>query len=354
MDTLEWNTDLTARQKEPIITVREILQDSDSSVDDQADQADQAAETSCSQSPRKRNHQEVERSPDLTTSIRKRSIEKEQVSPAKRRRSDRGLGSIRLKIASENPNSHLIENKDKEVSDIFESPQTQSQKFESQYEDISNNNFEHIRSKPQELENNYDYISNTFESLCPSVENWIEQQKSQLETVTERINRILGLIQQGERLQQNVLTAEMASQLKNVINDITTAISQNSDVDGSSASNSINLNCQQGRVRSLINQLRVLSETTDDTQCLTELQKYARIRLELDVPYAEEEWHFVMTSFQLGKTDTKLREELERINTRGPKEFPFMLEMNRGEQADVSRQIVGLKRAIAAFYEYEY
>ncbi|RAL68177.1 hypothetical protein DID88_008884 [Monilinia fructigena] len=109
MDTLKWNANLTVRHKEPIITVREILQDSDNSVDGQADQA---AKTTSSQSDLKRNHQEVEKGSDLTTSIR---IEKEQVSPAKRHRNGRGMAPIRLQDV-DNDKSHRLAFMETEVT----------------------------------------------------------------------------------------------------------------------------------------------------------------------------------------------------------------------------------------------
>ncbi|KAB8304451.1 hypothetical protein EYC80_003846 [Monilinia laxa] len=431
------------------------------SVDDQADQTDQtdqAAETNSSQSYLKRNHQEVEKGSDLTTSIRMASIEKEQVSPAKRHCTGRGMGPIRLQDVdndkshglafmeteatalvkgkgmvpdtfnlektpghlnpaplgvalpstctseirseslrfhekmsieeesfkktispihdspstsrlsaaslsfaqlpqnlSEDSNPHSSENRNRNHPNTIKTPQTQFHKPESNYEDISSNKLNSICPNIQGPENNYEYLSNIFESLYPLVENCIKQQKSQLETVTGRINRIFGLLQQGERLQQNGLTAEMASQLKNTIDELTIVISQNFDdgIDGRSASNFISLDSEQEGTRDLTSQLRVLFEISDDAHFLIEFRRYITIRSKLGVPYSDAESDFIMTSIHLSNISTKLREELERLNMKGPEELPFILEMNLRERESVSRQIKRLKRAMATFYKYE-
>lgn len=257
---------------------------------------------------------------------------------------------------SENSNSRSTENKNRNHSNILQSLQTQFHKPESNPEDIFGSRFKPICPEIQEPVDNYEYLSNIFESLYPLVENWIIQQKSQLETVTKRINRIFDLLQQGERLQQNALTAEMASQLKNLIDELTMAISQNFDngVDAPSASNCISLDPEQKGTRDLTTQLRVLFMTTDDAQFLIEFRRYIAIRSKLGVPYSDAESDFIMTSFHLSNISTKLREELDRLNMMGPEELPFILEMNRRERESVSRQIKRLKRAMATFYKHEY
>ncbi|ESZ97344.1 hypothetical protein SBOR_2274 [Sclerotinia borealis F-4128] len=310
MDTLEWNSALAVRNKEPIITVREVLQDSENIL------LPKSSQTQPSRSREELGFHHIdpviiqlkfEHLFDVTSSLmllnRKPNSKKEQVSPAKRHRNGRGLGSIPLKPEHKNRNRGVTfveterfesEKVKARVSDtprlgkIFEqlepsrtgvapppSPQSDRSRSgfsgtheimsidkampsaamfsagrlplgicenprphmaENKCEDIPSDTIEPLRSNVQEPEIKHEHISRMFESLYPQVEGWIRQQQSQLNTVTERINRILDLIQQGERLEQTSITAENATQLKNAIAEITLEMSQNLNIDCASSS----------------------------------------------------------------------------------------------------------------------
>ncbi|KAF7863874.1 hypothetical protein EAF04_006839 [Stromatinia cepivora] len=439
MDALEWSSNLAVRNKEPIVTVREILQDSDVE--------EQTAELSSSCSPRKRNHCEVEKNSYFTPPIRKPSSEKEQVSPAKRHRSGRDLGSICLQpehnlksretvlvesetttskhgkekvsdtpslgrrfgslrpaqpglspspappseysrsgspttnentginvemppldtvmpsVASfssarssqtvlENSRSHALQN-------TSELRHYKTYNLENSSESFSNNTFEGPSSKVQEpdnkcedvpndteAENEYEFISNTFESLYPLVEDWINQQKSQLDIVTERINRILGFIQQGERLQQNVLTSEMASQLENLIEEITNGITTKSSINDSRPRDRY---CQQQR--DFIDQIQAVFMTTDAYLCLKELVKLADIRSTM-IGLAEKEVEFINTIEQLNTSHRKAMKVLHMLEPKDTIEYSSILDMNLREYTNLSKMVMALKEEMAAFYKY--
>ncbi|KAF5871750.1 uncharacterized protein Bfra_008774 [Botrytis fragariae] len=440
MDTSEWSSNLAVRNKEPIVTVREILQDSD--VDDQI------IEPCSSHSPRKRNYYEVERNSIITPSIRN---EKKQVSPAKRQRNDRGMGSICLQtehngnsrgtvfmekeIAESkkgneripetpkigklcegfevtlSPNNNLInrnmntrgsappsshpsgrdgpessgtnETTSIEASMLpietlspalahlssayHENPRSNSISSSSDQYKYHNlkSNYEHIphnTSKAQipkersdkyeyklnntELNKNCEQISNTFESLFPTVEDWIELQRSQLDTVSERINRIFSLIQQGERLLQNVMTTENASQLELLIDRITHVLAEDFRIDDSSSAVP-----NFPPERDFVAQLTNVYVSTDPSQTLEELQQFAKMRSNMNVSLSEKEERFVDTIEALGATQTKLKEEWNMLNLKeGKSKFKFMLEMNSCERAKVLQRVWDLKKEIANFY----
>ncbi|KAJ8066263.1 hypothetical protein OCU04_005345 [Sclerotinia nivalis] len=408
MDALEWSSNLAVRNKEPIVTVREVLQDSDVE--------EQTTDPSSSCSPRKRNHCEVEKNSYFTPSIRKPSSEKEQVSPAKRHRSGRDLGSIGLQsehdlnsrgtvlVESETTTSKHGKEKVPDTPSLGRrfgslkpaqlglspSPASPSEysrlgssttvlensrshallntpelchyktyNLENSYENFSNNTFEGPSSKFQEpdnkcedvpndteAENEYEFISNTFESLYPLVEDWINQQKSQLDTVTERINRILGFIQQGERLQQNVPTSEMASQLENLIEEITNGITTKSSINDSKPRDRY---CQQQR--NFIDQFRVVFMTTDAYLCLKELVKLADIRSTM-IGLAEKEVEFINTIEQLNTSHRKAMKELHMLEPKNTIEYSLILDTNLREYTNLSKMIMALKEEMAAFYKY--
>ncbi|TGO30713.1 hypothetical protein BPAE_0004g00710 [Botrytis paeoniae] len=427
MDTSEWSSDLAVRNKEPIVTVREILQDSD--VDDQI------IEPCSSHSPRKRNHYDVERNSIITLSIRKPSNEKEQVSPAKRQRNDRGMESICLQtehngksrgtffmekeIAASNqgneripetPNigkrfegfevtlsgsappssppsdrngpessgtnetisiearmlpidtlspaqaylssAHHENPRSNSISSSSESRHYKYHNLKSNHENISHNTSE--VQTPKERSDKYEYklnntetsqncehISNIFESLFSIVKDWIEQQRSQFDTITERINKIFSLIQQGERLLQNAMTTENASRLELLIDRITHVLAEDFRIDDSS---SIVPNFPPER--DFVAQLTNVYVSTDPSQTLEELQQFANMRSSMG-----KEARFIDTIKALGATQTKLKEEWNMLNLKEDKNnFEFMLEMNSRERAKVLQRAWDLKKGIANFY----
>ncbi|KAF7911080.1 uncharacterized protein EAF01_002588 [Botrytis porri] len=432
MDTSEWSSNLAVRNKEPIVTVREILQDSD--VDDQK------IEPCSSHSPRKRNHYEVERNSIITPSIRKPSNEKEQVSPAKRQRNDRCMESIRLQTeyngksrgtifmggeiaASKKGNERIPDTpnigrrfeglkvtlsrsapppsppSDSNEPESFSTNETTSieanilpidtlspalahlssahrenprpisisnssesrhynyHKLESNYENLPQNTSEaqtfkersdKYEYKPNNTEpkQNCEHISNTFESLFPIVEDWIEQQRTQFDIVTERINKILSLIQQGERLLQNAMTSENASRLELLIDRITHVLAGDFRIDDSSSAVP-----NFPPERDFVAQLTNVFVSTDPSQALEELQQFANMRSNMGVSLSEKEGRFINTIKALGATHTRLKEEWNMLNLKEDKaNFRFMLEMNSCERAKVLERVWDLRKEIANFY----
>ncbi|TGO58904.1 hypothetical protein BCON_0050g00360 [Botryotinia convoluta] len=432
MDTSEWSSNLAVRNKEPIVTVREILQDSDVDA--------QIIEPCSSHSPRKRNHYEVERNSIITPSIRKPSNEKEQVSPAKRQRNDRGMESICLQTehngksrgtvfiekeiaASKKGNERIPETPNigkrfegfevtlsgsappssppsdrngpessgtNETTSIearmlpldtlspalahlssahHENPRSNSisssskschykyHNLKSNYENISHNTSE--AQTPKERSDKYEYklnntetnqncehISNTFESLFPIVKDWIEQQRSQFDTITERINKIFSLIQQGERLLQNAMTTENASRLELLIDRITHVLAEDFRIDDPSSAVP-----NFPPERDFVAQLTNVYVSTDPSQTLEELQQFANMRSNMGVSLNEKEARFIDTIKALGATQTKLKEEWNMLNLKEDKNnFKFMLEMNSCERAKVLQRVWDLKKEIANFY----
>ncbi|KAK6613292.1 hypothetical protein H4I95_01636 [Botrytis cinerea] len=371
MDTSEWSSNLAVRNKEPVVTVREILQDSD--VDDQI------IEPCFSHSPRKRNHYEVERNSIITPSIRKPSNEKEQVSPAKRQRNAKGLESICLQaehngksrgtvfmereiaIAKKgHPSSAQHENSRLDcISSSSKSRHYKYHNLESNYENNPHNTPE--AQTPKESSDKYEYklnntkpnqdceqISKTFESLFPIVEDWIEQQKSQFDTLTEKINKTFSLIQQGERLLQNVMDTENASRLELLIDKITHLLAEDlmTDVPSSAAPSS-------SPERDSVAQLTKVYLPTDPPQTLEELQQLANMRSHAGVSLSEKEAEFMSAIAYLGAKQTKLKEEWNMLNLREDKnDLEFMFEMNCRERAEVLEGVWDLKKKIAEFYMF--
>ncbi|CAD6442004.1 68b4a9c2-6971-4be2-b8a2-cae69f91cb85 [Sclerotinia trifoliorum] len=413
MDTLEWSLNLAVRNKEPIVTVREILQDSDVE--------EQTPEPSSSRSPRKRNHCEVEKNSYFTPSIRKPSSEKEQVSPAKRHRSGPGLGSIDLESEhdlnsrgtvlveswvqetitttskngkekkpdtprfgrrsgssklvqpelSTSPASPSEHSRLGSSTTVFEnsrshnSPnnpelfQSKTYNLENSYNNVCDNTFEGPSSKVQEpenkcqdipkdkeAENDYEFIANTFKSLYPLVEDWIHQQKSQLDTVTERINRILGCLQKGERLQQQDPTIEMASQLEDLIDDITNGITPESSINDSKPRDRY---CQ--KQRHFVDQLQAVFMTTEASLCLDELVKFADIRSTM-IGLTEKDVEFINTIEQLNTSHRKAIKELHMRRPRDTIEYSLILDTSHREYTNLSKMIMALKEEMSAFYKY--
>ncbi|KAF7942140.1 hypothetical protein EAE99_000191 [Botrytis elliptica] len=425
MDTSEWSSNLAVRNKEPIVTVREILQDSD--VDDQT------LEPWSSHSPRKRNHHEVERNSIITPSIRKPSNEKEQVSPAKRQRNDRGMESIHLrterngksrgtvfmerqiavskkgnKRIPETPNTrkqlegltvtlsgsappsagsgpessgtnettsidakmvpitlspalaHLssAHHENPRSSSISSSSASVHYKYHNPKRNYENN--PHNTSEAQtpekrsdkyetkldntESNQNCEHISNTFESLFPTVKDWIEQQRSQFDTVTERINKLFSLIQQGQRLLQNAMTTENASKWKLVTDRFINILAEDLRIDDPTFAV---LNFVQER--DSVAQLTNVYFSTDPPQTLEELQRFARSSMGVSLSGKEE--RFIRDIKYLSATQTRLEEEWNMLNLKEDKNnFKFMLEMNSSERAQVLQSAWDLKEEIADFY----
>ncbi|KAM0319860.1 hypothetical protein ACHAO8_000902 [Botrytis cinerea] len=434
MDTSEWSSNLAVRNKEPVVTVREILQDSD--VDDQI------IEPCSSHSPRKRNHYEVERNSIITPSIRKPSNEKEQVSPAKRQRNAKGLesiclqaehngksrgtvfmereiaiakkgneripdtpnigkriGGLRAMLLGPEPQSSLpsdrngpessgtkettpidtkmhpvdilspplghpssAQHENSRLDCISSSSKSRHYKYhnlESNYENNPHNTPE--AQTPKESSDKYEYklnntkpnqdceqISKTFESLFPIVEDWIERQKSQFDTLTEKINKTFSLIQQGERLLQNVMDTENASRLELLIDKITHLLAEDlmTDVPSSAAPSS-------SPERDSVAQLTKVYLPTDPPQTLEELQQLANMRSHAGVSLSEKEAEFMSAIAYLGAKQTKLKEEWNMLNLREDKnDLEFMFEMNCRERAEVLEGVWDLKKKIAEFYMF--
>ncbi|KAF7960850.1 hypothetical protein EAE96_000522 [Botrytis aclada] len=431
MDTSEWSSNLAARNKEPIVTVREVLQDSD--VDDQM------IEPSSSHNPRKRNYHEVERNSIITPSIRKPSNER---SPEKRQRNDRSMESIHLQaehngrirgnifmereIAAskkgneripETPNigkrfeglkvtlsgpappssspphrngpessgtnettsieakmlhidtlspalahlssAHYENSRSNSISSSSESSHYKYHNLKSNCKTISHNISESQNPKERsdkyenklnntEPNQNREHISNTFEFLFSIVEDWIEQQRSQFDTITERINGILSLIQQGERLLQNVMTTENASELELLIDRITHVLTEDFSVDvpSSAAPNS-------PPERDSVAQPTNVCISADPSQTLEELQQFANKRLNVGVSLSEKEARFIEAIKAIGTTQTRLMEEWNMLNSKDKNNFKFMLEMNSHERAKVLKMVSNLKREMAFFYTFE-
>lgn len=110
--------------------------------------------------------------------------------------------------------------------------------------------------------------------------------------------------------------------------------------------------CRNNRSESLIAQLRIIFETSSDSQCLTELQKYAEIRSQIDVPLVEQERMFAHTISQLRDADKKLRDEIAMIKTVYKEKLPLMLEMNSRERALISERIKTIKIEMVTFYSF--
>ncbi|TEY67246.1 hypothetical protein BOTCAL_0128g00060 [Botryotinia calthae] len=434
MDTSEWSSNLAVRSKEPIVTVREILQGLD--VDDHI------IEPCSSHSPRKRNHYEVERNSIITPSIRKPSNEKEQVSPAKRQRNNKDLESICLQaehngksrgtvfmereIAAskkgnernpDTPNigkrieglrvmllgsalqsplppdrngpessgtnetmsidrkmhpadtlspalahlssAHHENPRSDSISSSSESRHYKYHNLKSNYENNPHNTPE--AQTPKERSDKYEYklnnpkpsqdcehISKTFESLFPIVEDWIEQQKSQFDALTEKINKIFSLIQQGEWLLQNIMNTKNASQFELLIEKITHLLAEHlkTDVRSSAAPSS-------PPERDSVAQLTKVYLSTDPPQTLEELQQLANMRSHTGVSLSEKEAGFISAIAYLGAKQTKLKEEWNMLNLREDKnDLKFMFEMNYRERAEVLEGVWDLKKKIAEFYMF--
>ncbi|TGO11789.1 hypothetical protein BTUL_0101g00100 [Botrytis tulipae] len=179
---------------------------------------------------------------------------------------------------------------------------------------------------------NCEHISITFEYLFPTVKDRIEQQRSQFDTVTERINEIFSLIQQGERLLQNAMTTENASQLELLIDRITHVLAEDLRIDDSTSAIP-----------------NFSPERTDPSQTLEELWKFARSNM--GVILSEKEEVFIESIKYLNATQTRLKEEWNMLNSKEDKNnFKFMLEMNSSERAKVLQRAWDLKKQIANFY----
>ncbi|KAF7902698.1 hypothetical protein EAF00_002601 [Botryotinia globosa] len=427
MDTSEWSSNIAARNKEPIVTVREILQDSD--VDDQI------IEPCSSHSPRKRNHCEVEKNSIVNPSIRRKpSNEKGQVSPAKRQCNVRGMESNCLQTeyngksrgtvfmerqiaASKKGNERIPEtpNIGKQLEGLMvtlsgsappsagsgpepsgtnettpveakmvpidtlspalahlssahhENPRSGSISSSSEslhyiYHNLERNygNIPHNTSKAQppkkrsdkyetklnntEPNQNCEHISNTFEYLFPTVKDRIEQQRSQFDTVTERINEIFSLIQQGERLLQNAMTTENASQLELLIDIITHVLTEDLRIDDSTSAIP-----DFSPERDFVAQVTNVYVSTDPSQALEELWKFARSNM--GVILSEKEEVFIENIKSLNATQTRLKEEWNMLNSKEDKNsFKFMLEMNSSERGNLLQRAWDLKKEIANFY----
>ncbi|THV54399.1 hypothetical protein BGAL_0027g00100 [Botrytis galanthina] len=415
MDTSEWSSNLAVRNKEPIVTVREILQDSD--VDDQI------IEPCSSHSPRKRNHCEVEKNSIINPSIRRNpSNEKGQVSPAKRQCSVKGMESnclqtehngksrgivlmerqvklesgrrfktdchaergsappsagsgpepsgtnettsIKAKMVTIDTlspalahlsSAHYENSRSSSISSSSESSNYKYHNLKRNYENIPHKTTE--AQPPQKRSDKYEtklnntepnqnceHISNTFESLFATVKDWIEQQRSQFDTVTERINEIFSLIQQGERLLQNAMTTENASQLELMIDRITHALVEDLRIDDST-SVVPNFPLERDSVAQVTN----VYISTDPSQTLEELRQFARSNM--GVSLSEKEERFIENIESLSATQTRLKEEWNMLNSREDKDkFKFMLEMNSSERAKVLQRAWDLKKEIASFY----
>lgn len=202
-----------------------------------------------------------------------------------------------------------------------------------------------LDTKAPEPDNKYEHISNIFDSLYPSVETWIERQKSELDTVIQEINRILGLIQQGERLQQKILTAEMASEMEDLIDEISTGIQQK-------------LNIHDPRPIKYQHTRRILKglsqkayNTADPSQCIIELYKLAVIRSEMGAIENKGEFAIYKSIVRLKDAHDKLMRESEMLKGKDAKAFAFMLQIHLGEKAKVFDEINMLKEEVARFYE---
>ncbi|EDO03706.1 predicted protein [Sclerotinia sclerotiorum 1980 UF-70] len=365
MDALEWScSNLAVRNKEPIVTVREILQDSDVE--------EQTAEPSSSHSPRKRSHCEVEKNSYFTPSIREAITTtskkgKERIPDTAsfgRRFGSSELAQPELSISPASPSKYsklessttVLENsKSHNFPNTPELFQSKTHNLEKSYKSVSHGTSQGPSSKvrgpenkcgdipnDKEAENDYEFISNTFESLHPLVEDWINQQRSQLDTVTERINRILGCLLQGERLQQEDPTIEMTSQLKDLIDEITNEITTDSSINDSKPRQRY---CQQQR--HFVNQLRAVFMTTDAYLCLKELVKLADIRSTM-IGLAEKEVEFIDTIEQLNTSHRKAMKELHMLKPKDTIEYST----NHREYTNLSKMIMALKEEMSGFYKY--
>ncbi|TGO39880.1 hypothetical protein BHYA_0046g00340 [Botrytis hyacinthi] len=385
MDTSEWSSNLAVRNKEPIVTVREVLQDSD--VDDQI------TEPCFSHSPRKRNHYEVERNSIITPSIREiAASEKDNeriaetpnigkqfegliVTPSSGsapQSADSGpepsvtneTTSIEAKMVpidtlgpalAHLSSAHHQNPRSSSISSSSESLHYKYHNLKRNYENIPYNTSEAQPPKKRsdkyetklnnvEPNQNCEHISNTFEFLFPTTEDWIEQQRSQFDTVTERINKIFSLIQQGERLLQNAMTPENASQLELLIDRITHVLAEGLRIDDSTSAVP-----NFPPERDFVAQATNVYVSTDPSQTLEELRKFARSNMGVNL--SEKEESFIESIKSLSATQTRLKEEWNKLNLKEDKNnFKFMLEMNSSERAKVLQRAWDLKKEIANFY----
>ncbi|KAF7953583.1 uncharacterized protein EAE97_000982 [Botrytis byssoidea] len=384
MDTSEWSSNIAVRNKEPVVTVREILQDSD--VDDQI------IEPCSSHSPRKRNHCEVEKNSIINPSIReiaasKKGNERFTETPNIRKQLE-GLivtlsgsaapsagnrpepsgtnetTSIKAKmipIDTLSPalahlsSAHHENPRSSSISSSSESLHYKYHNLKRNYENIPHNISEAQPPKKRsdkyetELNNiepnqNCEHTSNTFEYLFPTIKDRIEQQRSQFDTVTERINEIFNLIQQGERLLQNAMTTENASQSELLVDRITHVLAEDLRIDDSTSAIP-NFSPERGFVAQVTN----VHVSTDPSQTLKELWKFARSNM--GVILSEKEEVFIESIKSLNATQTRLKEEWNMLNSKEDKNnFKFMLEMNSSERAKVLQRAWDLKKEIANFY----
>ncbi|TGO60276.1 hypothetical protein BOTNAR_0148g00140 [Botryotinia narcissicola] len=365
MHSSEWSSNFAVRNKEPIVTVREFLQDSD--VDDQI------IEPCSSHSPRKRNHFEVEINSIIILSIREIAASKKgnerftetpnigkqledlivtlsgSAAPSAGNRPEPSgtneTTSIKAKmipIGTLSPalahlsSAHHENPRSSSISSSSESLHYKYHNLKRNYENIPHNTSE--AQPPKKRSDN-----NTFEYLFPTVKDRIEQQRSQFDTVTERINEIFNLIQQGERLLQNAMTTENASQLELLIDRITHVLAEDLRIDDSTSA-ILNFSPERGFVAQVTN----VYVSTDPSQTLKGLWKFARSNM--GVILSEKEV-FIESIKSLNATQTMLKEEWNMLNSKEDKNnFKFMLEMNSSERAKVLQRAWDLKKEIANFY----
>ncbi|CCD53684.1 hypothetical protein BofuT4_P137290.1 [Botrytis cinerea T4] len=401
MDTSEWSSNLAVRNKEPVVTVREILQDSEkpSNEKEQVSPAKRqrnakGLESNCLQAEhngKSRGTVFMERE----IAIAKKGNERIPDTPNIGKR----IGGLRAMLLGPEPQSSLpsdrngpessgtkettpidtkmhpvdilspalghpssAQHENSRLDCISSSSKSRHYKYhnlKSNYENNPHNTPE--AQTPKESSDKYEYklnntkpnqdceqISKTFESLFPIVEDWIEQQKSQFDTLTEKINKTFSLIQQGERLLQNVMDTENASRLELLIDKITHLLAEDlmTDVPSSAAPSS-------SPERDSVAQLTKVYLPTDPPQTLEELQQLANMRSHAGVSLSEKEAEFMSAIAYLGAKQTKLKEEWNMLNLREDKnDLEFMFEMNCRERAEVLEGVWDLKKKIAEFYMF--